>query len=433
MTVPSDKQGQWPSDVIPKSWQWINFSNYFIDCTSSERKLPQKQYLKEGHIPVIDQGEILVGGYTNDKLLKYEGQLPVIVWGDHTKCVKFIDYAFVQGADGVKVLFPRSFIEPKYAYYTLQTIKLPEKGYSRHFKFLKSSRFPIAPLNEQQRIVAKLDNLFACTGRAREELARIPKLIERYKQAVLAAACSGQLTADWRKDQNLELIWQSTNLGKLILDKPKNGYSAKPVSYKTSFRVLTLTATTSGKFKAEHFKYFDEIIDDKSPFWLQPNDILIQRGNTIEYVGVSAIYDGPPKHFIFPDLMMRLRVKPEVCTRFLHIVLSCEKSRNYLRNKATGTAGTMPKINQSILVSLPIELPKPEEQDEIVRRVEKLFKAIDLMKQEYQKASKLCDRLEQATLSKAFRGELVPQNPEDEPASALLEHILTRPALPTVS
>lgn len=181
MTVPSDKQGQWPSDVIPKSWQWINFSNYFIDCTSSERKLPQKQYLKEGHIPVIDQGEILVGGYTNDKLLKYEGQLPVIVWGDHTKCVKFIDYAFVQGADGVKVLFPRSFIEPKYAYYTLQTIKLPEKGYSRHFKFLKSSRFPIAPLNEQQRIVAKLDNLFACTGRAREELARIPKLIERYK------------------------------------------------------------------------------------------------------------------------------------------------------------------------------------------------------------------------------------------------------------
>jgi len=83
----------------------------------------------------------------------------------------------------------------------------------------------------------------------------------------------------------------------------------------------------------------------------------------------------------------------------------------------------MPKINQPTLISLPIELPPLEEQKEIVRRVEKMFEKIDRMEEEYQQAAKLCDRLEQATLAKAFRGELVPQDPDDEPASVLLEQV----------
>jgi len=256
-------------------------------------------------------------------------------------------------------------------------------------------------------------------------LEHIPKLIKRYKQAMLAAACSGRLTENWRTKQNLEESWESITLGEVIVDKPKNGYSAKPVQYETPFRVLTLTATTSGKFNPEHYKYFEETADIRENFWLQPNDILIQRGNTIEYVGVAAIYDGLPNQFIFPDLMIRVRAKPIVSTQFLHTVLSWEKSRQYLRDRATGTAGSMPKINQPTLISLPIELPTIEEQKEIIQRVEKLFKAIDLMEEQYQKARQLCDRLEQATLAKAFRGELVPQDPNDEPASTLLQRILT--------
>jgi type I restriction enzyme, S subunit len=283
--------------------------------------------------------------------------------------------------------------------------------------------FPLPPLPEQHRIVAKLDSLLARSRRAREELERVPGLCDRYKQAVLAAACSGRLTADWRTEQCLEMDWQSTILGELIIDKPKNGYSAKPVNYETPFRVLSLTATTSGKFDSGHFKYFDESIDEESPFWLRPNDILVQRGNTIEYVGVSAIYDGLPKQFIFPDLMMRLRAQSCITTQFLHMVLSCEKSRKYLRSNATGTAGNMPKINQTTLIGLPVDLPSIEEQKEIVQRVEKLFKAIDSIAQDYQKARQLLDRLDQATLAKAFRGELVPQDPNDEPAAALLERI----------
>ena len=121
--------------------------------------------------------------------------------------------------------------------------------------------------------------------------------------------------------------------------------------------------------------------------------------------------------------MIRVRANSKTITKFLYIALSCEKSRNYLRDKATGTAGTMPKINQPTLISLPISLPPLDEQKEIVKRVEKRFQAIDRLEQEYQKAMKFLDRLEQSTLAKAFRGEIVPQDPNDEPASILLERI----------
>ena len=97
---------------------------------------------------------------------------------------------------------------------------------------------------------------------------------------------------------------------------------------------------------------------------------------------------------------------------------------NYLEMRELAEGGNQPNLNLSKIKSFPLVLPPLHKQKEIVQRVEKLFRVIDLMGQEYQKASKLCDRLEQATLAKAFRGELVPQDPNDEPAAALLERIL---------
>jgi type I restriction enzyme S subunit len=204
---------------------------------------------------------------------------------------------------------------------------------------------------------------------------------------------------------------------------------------------LTLTATTSGEFKPEHFKYFDGPVDADSGLWLQPNDILVQRGNTIEYVGVPAIYDGHPNDFIYPDLMMRLRARPEVDSKFLYFALSWERSRNYLRKKATGTAGNMPKINQQTLISVPIDLPPLAAQREIVRRVEALLELADQIDGRYQQAQGQVDKLTQSILAKAFRGELVSTEAElarhegrdHEFSSALLERIRTEHGESTVS
>ncbi|HWZ21461.1 MAG TPA: restriction endonuclease subunit S [Cytophagaceae bacterium] len=274
-------------------------------------------------------------------------------------------------------------------------------------KILNDLEIEIPSLNEQKKIVTKLDALMKRINSNKKRLEKIPILLKRFRQSVLSEAMSGQLTEEWRRKNSINNNWEELQLIDVIKDKPKNGYSAKPVNHKTPYRVLTLTATTSGKFIKEHYKYFDEPISTDSIFWIQPNDILIQRGNTIEYVGVSAIYDGEPNEYIFPDLMMRVKAKDLILTPFLYYQLTEESSRNYLRDRATGTSGNMPKINQPTLMSLPVLLPTLQEQQEIVKHINELFSLADKIQARYTKAKKMLDKLSQSILVKAFKGELL--------------------------
>lgn len=284
---------------------------------------------------------------------------------------------------------------------------------------------PLAPLKEQKRIADKLDAILARVDACRERLARVPAILQRFRQAVLAAATSGKLTEEWRATVSGDDLvdWQPVTLESLLDGKPRNGYSPRAVEYDTPVKSLTLTATTTGRFRPEHFKYIDEDIPPSSYLWLQPGDILIQRANTIEYVGISAIYDGPPNGFIYPDLMMKCRANARALPTFLHYVLLSEPVRRHFRENATGTAGNMPKINQRTVLGAPALVPPLREQSEIVRRVEALFAYADRLEARYTAARTQVERLTPALLAKAFRGELVPQDPSDEPSSVLLERI----------
>jgi type I restriction enzyme S subunit len=150
---------------------------------------------------------------------------------------------------------------------------------------------------------------------------------------------------------------------------------------------------------------------------------LIQRANSLEHVGVSAIFDGDAKQFIYPDLMMRCRPNERIKSKYLFYALSAECTRDYFRKNATGTAGNMPKINQQTVMSAPLLLPPMDEQAEIIRRVEALFALADRIEARTTTARTQAQRLTPLMLSKAFRGELVQQDSQDEPASALLERI----------
>jgi type I restriction enzyme S subunit len=137
-------------------WTELEFDKAFFDMTSKAHKIDQSQFLNTGYIPVIDQGQEFIAGFTNDNSLVWKRRLPVIIFGDHTRIVKFVDFNFVLGADGTKVLEINKEIFPLFAYYLLLNFKIPSAGYSRHFKFLKELvvRFPSYP--EQQRIAAIL-------------------------------------------------------------------------------------------------------------------------------------------------------------------------------------------------------------------------------------------------------------------------------------
>jgi len=115
----------------------------------------------------------------------------------------------------------------------------------------------------------------------------------------------------------------------------------------------------------------------ESSLWLEDGDVLIQRSNTIEYVGASAVYRGPSHAFIYPDLMMKLRFSAEVALDYVHLVLLSSSTRRFFRARASGTAGSMPKINQGVVSSAPVPLPPLAEQKRIVAKVEQLMMLCD--------------------------------------------------------
>ena len=156
------------------AWQEIEFVDLVSDETGGNAKTLQSDYLVEGEYPVVDQGQSLIGGYTNDSSRLCKADLPVIVFGDHTKCFKYIDFPFCLGADGTKILRPKQPVDERYLFYALQRICIPHAGYSRHFKYLKEGKVPLPPRDEQKRIAAILDQADELRRKIQCALARSP-------------------------------------------------------------------------------------------------------------------------------------------------------------------------------------------------------------------------------------------------------------------
>jgi type I restriction enzyme S subunit len=304
---------------------------------------------------------------------------------------------------------------------TLKSKGVAQKNISQ--TILKAHQIPLAPLKEQKRIVKKLDNLTMRVDACRDRLAKVASTLKIIRQSIFDAATSGEIAKDWVYTDQPE-NWQEVNVGDLLVDKPRNGYSPKAVDYETDIRSLALTATTRGYFDPRHIKYIDEDIPENSHLWLEPGDILIQRANSLEYVGISAIYDGPSKGYIYPDLMMKCRANNRVLTDYLYYLLSSSSVRSYFRKNATGTTGNMPKINQKIVLSAPVSIPSVDEQREIIRRVKTLLAHVERLEVYYEHAGLKINKITSSLLSKAFSGELIPQHLKDEPASDLLKRIL---------
>jgi type I restriction enzyme S subunit len=315
------------------------------------------------------------------------------------------------------VLWPRAKISTRFLTYLLNSVEwLPHVSGSTRLKLtqggMRQVQVSVPPLPEQERIVAKLNSLRGHSTRARQELDHIPKLIERYKQAVLAKALESEQT-------------QPTPLVELIDEGPTNGYSPKASTTGDGTLSLKLTATTRGVLNLSEraVKRLGEIIPDDSRLWLEPGDLLIQRANSIEYLGAAAIFDGPRRTYIYPDLMMRIRIGCPHLRRLVWQYLNSQIARLYFQSHATGTAGNMPKINGDTVRNLIIPLPPPDGIKRINAILDQATNWLNKIATEYSRADNLLPKLDQAILAKAFRGELVPQDPTDEPAAEMLKRI----------
>ena len=257
---------------------------------------------------------------------------------------------------------------------------------------------PLAPLNEQQRIADKLDTVLARVDAVNARLARVAPILKRFRQSVLAAATSGRLTEDWRSSHNFPNP-KITTLGELIKVSSGDGLTAKEMHSEGGIPVYGGNGVNG---------YHSET---------NISEPTIVIGRVGYYCG--SVHLTPSSAWI-TDNALRVKFTSAILKReFLHYALMGTN----LRENMSSTA--QPVISGQKIYPLEFRLPVLEEQVEIVRRVETLFAFADRLEARLMAARTAAERLTPALLAKAFRGELVPQDPDDEPAAELLKRLAT--------
>jgi type I restriction enzyme S subunit len=183
-----------PTDVeLPEGWTWAAFDQVCAAVSDEGKKIAKAEYLAEGKVPVIDQGEEFIGGFSNDESLAYAGELPVILFGDHTRRFKLANERFIVGADGVKLIGLTAAWDCKFLWYQFQQLDFEDRGYSRHFQFVRKAPLRLPPLAEQTRIVAEVERRLSVVEELESVVTANLQRATRLRQSILQKAFTGQL------------------------------------------------------------------------------------------------------------------------------------------------------------------------------------------------------------------------------------------------
>ena len=332
----------------------------------STRKIRKSEYLKDGTYPIVSQEEGLINGFWNDEADLFKIQKPVVIFGDHNQVIKFIDFDFVKGADGTKVLLVKPILEPKFFYYFLQANPVEAKGYARHFRFVKELDVPLPPLEEQKRIVAILDAAFEGLDRARAHtevnLQNARDLFESYLSS---------------------LNYEKLNLGDFV-----------------NIRTGKLNANAAVDGGQYPFFTCSRKVYEIDSFAFDCEAILLAGNNASGDFNVkhySGKFNAYQRTYVIeiPNLE-RLNY------RFLYFQML--QSLAELKKSSVGTNTKFLKIG--MIKDLKIKVPSISEQRRIVSKLDDLNKATGELASSYQTKLADLEDLRQSLLQKAFAGEL---------------------------
>ena len=291
-------------------------------------------------------------------------------------------------------------------------------------------RLPVAPLNEQRRISNKLDSVLDRVEQCRERLDRVPRILKKFRESVLEAAVSGRLTEEWRNDSGAEYqsaavaepyhhvvrganAWVRTNLGGLC--EFVGGSQPAKSTFEYTDRPDLIRLIQIRDYKSDKHKTF--IPRALAKRFCNADDVMIGRyGPPIFQIlrGLEGAYN--------VALMKAVPRSGLVSGNYLYYLL---KRANLLRFVEAGSDRTAGQdgVRKEQLASYPAFLPSLPEQTEIVRRVDELFRLADSLVRHHEDAARRVEKLPPSVLAKAFRGELVPQDSNDEPAEEMLARI----------
>ncbi|KUL97879.1 restriction endonuclease subunit S [Fusobacterium nucleatum subsp. nucleatum] len=466
---------------IPDNWVWTRYDVLFSDISKNEKKIEEKNYLENGEIAIVSQGKDRIVGYSNVlEVEPYKEELPLIIFGDHTLNLKYIEFPFYIGADGVKVLKTTDVIIPKFLFYLLNNLKtfsLINTGYRRHYPILKKLFFPLPPLNEQKRIVEKLDFLFEKTKKAKEIIEEIKVDIENRKISILDRAFKGVLTSEWRNENkvsDVKELLKSINDEKikkweeecLQAEKEGNKKPKKPIikevkgmivpveeqpyklpnswvwvrlnnlcevkggkripkgeefsNEKTKNVYLRVTDFDNYSINQDKLKYIsDDLAEKLKNYKISIEDLYLSIAGTIGKVGIIPYELN--NSFLTENAVKLTNLSNAINNKFL---LNCFKT-NFIQNLISNsiTSSGQPKLAIFRIENLFIPLPPLEEQQEIIRVLDEVLENENKVKELLEFEERI-DILEKSILHKAFKGELGTQNSNDESAMELLKKIL---------
>ena len=413
---------EWPYK-LPENWCWLKLVESFDNHTDSKKKIKQKDYLVKGKLAVVDQGQELIGGYTNDVEKSYSGALPIVIFGDHTRCIKFVDFPFAQGADGVKVLRPKPFYLPKAFYYALQSVNIPNLGYRRHFPLFNKFSISLPPFAEQQRIVDRIESLFAKLDEAKEKAQAVVDSFETRKAAILHKAFTGELTAKWREEHGVGMdSWEKKSVGELCISL-KYG-TAKKSDASGNVVVLRMGNLRQGEIDWSDLAYSNDS-DDIEKYKLFSGDVLFNRTNSAALVGKTAIYRGEHPA-IYAGYLIKLDYDHDkIIGDYLNYALNTLDAKKYCNSVKTDGVNQS-NINAKKIGAYSFNVPSIPEQEKIVSVIQKLLSKEQQAKEAAEAVLDQIDLMKKSILARAFRGELGTNDPSEESAVELLKEIIRR-------
>lgn len=364
------------------------FEKCFLDVTGGNLRIKQVDYLPEGEIPIIDQGKLLIGGYTNDTESIVKCKLPCIIYGDHSRNIKYFEKPFAIGADGVKLLEATNRIIPKYGYYFLQTVKLPDAGYDRSFKYLKRITIPVPDLETQNKIVAILDKAKAIVDKREQTIRKYDELLRAVFLEMFAPYQGFNLT-------NLVNVADITS----GLTKGKK-YSGKETRFAPYMRVANVQ---DGFLDLSDIKKIEATDEEIERYNLNENDLLLTEGGDPDKLGRGTLWKNEIANCIFQNHIFRVRItdKKVIIPTFLSFQISSNYGKNYFLKAAKQTSG-IASINSTQLKAFPVYIPPIERQNkfnEIVLKIEKVKKHL-------KRSLNISGNLQIALSQLAFNGQL---------------------------
>lgn len=386
---------------IPENWEWTRLESITYNIGNKSNQIKQSEILQEGRYPVVSQSMNRIEGYSNEekKLLRIK-PLSVIVFGDHSKTLKLISFDFIIGADGTKIMVPIS-INPEYLFYVLSynVINMKDRGYSRHFQFLKERLVPLPPLEEQKRIVAKIEELMPYVDKYDVAYSEVEELNKKFpedmQKSILQYAIQGKLVEQREEDGTAEDLYKQIPEEKKKLIKEGKIKKTKALPEITEdeipfdipenwkwVRLGDVIHLTSGQDMTPN-KYND--ISKGIPYLtgasnIQDGEILINRwteepkaialkGDVLltckGTVGKTAILEQDEVHIARQIMSIRTIV---VDAEFIQIFL-----KSYVNILKSIAKSMIPGIERKNVLEAPLPLPPLAEQKRIVEKIEEML------------------------------------------------------------